>query len=197
MKFWKHRARDRDSERRKLLNRDSKWNCVLFYYVNTLCFFVFFMYGQKGVKPDIRPGPLSRFRPTTQGRSMPHSQPLRPIPYPPSPASPCLPPRADTRHPPWVARPMTARPFPIRRPPSPYACPIQPKPPSGEGSSLHPSSPTPQVLAWKPSSLARCCLLSSPARGRPPPGEESPRSNPPTDRQGARFSPYLSATIPP
>jgi len=99
LKFWKHRARDRDSERRKLLNRDSKWNCVLFYYVNTLCFFVFFMYGQKGVKPDIRPGPLSRFRPTTQGRSMPHSQPLRPIPYPPSPASPCLPPRADTRHP--------------------------------------------------------------------------------------------------
>ena len=58
-------------------------------------------------------------------------------PFPP--ASPCLPPRADTRH---VARPMTAR-------------------------------------------------------GRPPPGEESPRSNPPTDGQGARFSPYLSATIPP
>ena len=35
---------------------------------------------------------------------------------PPYPCTPCLPPRADTRHPPWVARPMTARPFPIRRP---------------------------------------------------------------------------------
>ena len=35
-------------------------------------------------------------------------------PFPP--ASPCPPPRADPRHPPWVARPMTARPFPIRRP---------------------------------------------------------------------------------
>ena len=35
------------------------------------------------------------------------------------------------------------------------------------GSSLHPSSPPPQVLAWKPSSLSRCCLLSSPVRGRP------------------------------
>ena len=37
-------------------------------------------------------------------------------PFPPASRAPCLPPRADTRHPPWVARPMTARPFPIRRP---------------------------------------------------------------------------------
>ena len=63
-----------------------------------------------------------------------------------------------------------------------------------------PSTPPPlhpRFWHWTPSSLARCCLLSSPARGRPPPGEESPRSNPPTDGQGARFSPYLSATTPP
>jgi len=42
-----------------------------------------------------------------------HFRPLRPHLNPFPPASPCLPPRADTRH---VARPMTARPLPIRRP---------------------------------------------------------------------------------
>jgi len=72
---------------------------------------------------------LNASLPATQAHSLPS--------FPRLPMSP-----APCRHkaPPWVARPMIARPLPIRRP-APYACPIQLKPPSGEGSSLQPYPP--------------------------------------------------------
>ena len=63
-------------------------------------------------------------------------------PFPP--ASPCLPPRADTRHPPWVARPITARPFPIRRPALTVRLPYSTQATFGGGlfpPPLHPYTP--------------------------------------------------------
>ena len=63
-------------------------------------------------------------------------------PFPP--ASPCPPPRADPRHPPWVARPMTARPFPIRRPALTVRLPYSTQATFGGGlfpPPLHPYTP--------------------------------------------------------
>ena len=141
--------------------------------------------------PDTTP----RFPLLWMDGSMPHFRPLRPTlpPFPP---------------PPHVSRPVKAPPLGGQaddRAPLPNKAARPHRTPALFNSShlrgrALPSTPPPlhpRFWHWTPSSLARCCLLSSPARGRPPPGEESPRSNPPTDRQGARFSPYLSATTPP
>ena len=140
--------------------------------------------------PDTTP----RFPLLWMDGSMPHFRPLRPtLPlYPMSPA-PC-------RHkaPPLGGQADDRAPLPNKAA-RPHRTPALFNSSHLRGRAL-PSTPPPlhpRFWHWTPSSLARCCLLSSPARGRPPPGEESPRSNPPTDRQGARFSPYLSATIPP
>ena len=70
-----------------------------------------------------------------------HFRPLRPHLNPFPPASPCLPPRADTRH---VARPMTARPLPIRRPALTVRLPYSTQATFGGGlfpPPLHPYTP--------------------------------------------------------